>query len=130
MQIQTIRIYAEATADNELGFVTINLSDFDGAKHEPFDGEARAALSGAAASGELVPTMAELLDARDQLIERERELSAERERVADQARANELEAQRLADEKAAAEKAKAAADAAEKATKKAADKAAADAAKP
>ncbi|RFP19185.1 hypothetical protein [Duganella sp. BJB475] len=102
MQIQTIRISAEASADNELGFITINLSDFDSAKHEPFDGEARAALAGAVTSGEIVPSMTELLAARDQLQARARELDAERDRLAEQAAANEAEAQRLAAAAAAA----------------------------
>lgn len=122
MQIQTIRITSEPSHDNPEGFVIINLADFDGSKHEPFDEESHAAVSGAAASGEIVPTMAELLAARDQLMARERELNAERDRLDDQAAANAAEAQRLADEKAAADAAKAATDkATAKAVKPAAD---------
>lgn len=83
-------------------FVVINLSDFNRDLHEPFDDEARAALSGAVATGEVVPTMAELLTARDQLLAKERELNAERDRLAEQGAANEAEAQRLADLAAAA----------------------------
>src|SRR4051812_5347418 len=98
MQIQTIRIAAELSADNELGYITINLADFDRAKHEPFDDESRAALAGAVTSGEIVPTVAELLAARDALAARELELNAERDRLAEQAAANEAEAQRLRDE--------------------------------
>ena len=78
-------------------FVIINKADFDAAKHEPFDDEARAALSGAVASGEVVLTTAELLAARNQLLAKERELNAERDRLAEQTAANEAEAQRLAD---------------------------------
>lgn len=125
----TVKIHSTHPA-SQGDFVVISMADFDGSKHEPFDDEARAALSGAAASGEIVPSMAELLAARDQLMARERELNAERDRLAEQAAANAAEAQRLADEKAAAEKTKAATEAAEKAAKKAADKAAAEAAKP
>jgi hypothetical protein len=98
-------------------FVIINLADFNSDIHEPFDAEAAAALSGAVASGELVPSAAELIAARDRLLEQERQLNAERDRLAEQAAANDAEAQRLASEKAAAEKA----------AKKATDKAAGDA---
>jgi hypothetical protein len=82
-------------------FVIIDLLAFDSASHEPFDDEARAALAGAVASGEVVPTASELLSARDALLAREREVAAAEERVAAQAAANELEAQRLRDEAAA-----------------------------
>lgn len=130
MQIQTIRVTVEPCADNPLGFVNINLSDFDGAKHEAFDDESRGILAGAVETGEIVPTMAELLAARDQLMSRERELNAERDRLADQARANEVEAQRLANEKAAAEKlARETAAVAEAVAKGAAEKVAAKPAK-
>ena len=94
--MSTIKIKSSDEA-SQGPFVIINLSDFDSAKHEPFDDEARAALSGAVASGEVVPTMAELLAARDQLQARARELDAERDRLAEQTAANEAEAQRLAD---------------------------------
>jgi parvulin-like peptidyl-prolyl isomerase len=83
-------------------FVIICKTDFNPEVHEPFDDEARAALSGAVASGEIIPSAAELLDARDQLLARERELNAERDRLAAQAAANDTEAQRLADLAAAA----------------------------
>jgi hypothetical protein len=102
MQIQTIRVVADLSADNELGFIIINLSDFDSAKHEPFDDEARAALAGAVVSGEVIPSAAELLAVRDQLQARARDLDAERDRLAEQAAANEAEAQRLAGLAAAA----------------------------
>lgn len=82
-------------------FVIISLADFDSAQHEPFDDESRAALAGAVTSGEIVPSMAELLAARDSLVRREAELDAERDRLALQAAANEAEAQRLRDEAAA-----------------------------
>lgn len=101
MQTETVKIKAPTSSDNELGFIVINKSDFDSAKHEPFDEDDYAALAGSVQSGERVPTMAELLAARDQLAQRERELNEEKERVADQALANEAEAQRLRDEAAA-----------------------------
>jgi hypothetical protein len=100
MQIETIKISAIVDADNPLGYVVINKSDFDGSKHEPFSEDDVASLAGSEASSGRVPTMAELLAARDQLLERERELNAERERLADQAAANVAEAQRLAAERA------------------------------
>lgn len=94
-------------------FVIISKSDFNPDAHEPYGDQ------DLGAPAERVPTMAELLAARDQLLERERELAAEKDRVAEQARANEVEAQRLYGERAAA---------ADAATKAAVDKAAAKAA--
>ena len=101
-------------------FVIIDKANFNSDVHELYDDGTHQGVT----AGERLPTMAELLAARDQLQARERELNDERDRVADQARANEVEAQRLADERAAAEKA-----ASDKAAAKAAEKAAADAAK-
>lgn len=80
-------------------FVIINKSDFNADVHELYGDQ------DLGVPAERVPTMAELLAARDQLLERERELAAEKERVVEQARANEAEAQRLATEKVAADKA-------------------------
>lgn len=96
----TIRIASDKSDDNPAGFVVINRADFDPAKHEPFDDAARAALAGAVASGERIPTVEELLAARDQLLEREAELAAEKARVEDRANANEVEARRLSEEAA------------------------------
>ena len=105
-------------------FVVINKSDFNPDVHGLYGDQ------DLGVPAERVPTMAELLAARDQLLERERELATEKERVAEQARSNEVEAQRLYDERAAAADAatKAAVDkvAADKAAAKAADKAASD----
>ena len=81
-------------------FVVINKSDFNHDLHELYGDNDLGAPT------ERAPTMAELLAARDQLLERERELAAEKERVAEQARANEAEAQRLRDEAASLQAAK------------------------
>ncbi|PVX36785.1 hypothetical protein [Janthinobacterium sp. 78] len=81
-------------------FVVINKSDFNPDVHELYGDQDLGAPS------ERAPTMAELLAARDQLLERERELGAEKEHVAEQARANEAEAQRLRDEAASLQAAK------------------------
>ena len=81
-------------------FVVINKSDFNPDVHELYGDQDLGAPT------ERVPTMAELLAARDQLLEREREMAAEKERVAEQARANEAEAQRLRDEAASLQAAK------------------------
>lgn len=96
-------------------FVVINKSDFNPDVHELYgdDNDLGAAV-------ERVPTMAELLAARDQLLDRERELARHQEciaeqareneaaadRLAEQARANEAEAQRLHDEAASLQAAK------------------------
>ena len=84
-------------------FVLIEKTDFDPSKHELLEGESL----GAEGQGDRVPTVAELLAARadllaehDNLQQRERELAAEKDRVAEQAQANEAEAQRLRDEAA------------------------------
>ena len=84
-------------------FVLIEKKDFDPSTHELFEGESL----GTEGQGDRVPTVAELLAARadllaehDNLQQRERELAAEKERVAEQACANEAEAQRLRDEAA------------------------------
>ena len=98
-------------------FVVINKSDFNPDVHELYGDQDLGAPT------ERAPTMAELLAARDQLLERERELDAEKERIAaqeqrlaDQAQANEVEAQRLRDEAASLQAAKDAAAAATLAT--------------
>lgn len=83
-------------------FVLIEKTDFDPAKHELLEGESL----GDVVQGDRVPTMTELLAARDQLLERERELAAEKERVAKQAWTNEVEALRLRDEAASLQAAK------------------------
>lgn len=88
----TIRVKSPISDDNPLGFVVINRADFDPAVHELADGEDLGALP------DHVPTMAELLAARDALQRRERELD-ERETGLNQAAA---EAQCLADETFAA----------------------------
>lgn len=75
-------------------FVVINKSDFNPDVHELYGDQDLGAPT------ERVPTMAELLAARDQLLERERELAAEKDRIAEQALANEVEAQRLRNEAA------------------------------
>jgi len=90
-------------------FVLINHTDFNPDQHEPFDDEARAALS--AAAGEREPTMAELQAARDEILARRAELdadeqrlrawsdelAAEAERLRQQAALQAAEAQRLAE---------------------------------
>lgn len=86
-------------------FVVINKSDFNPDAHELYGDQDLGAPT------ERVPTMAELLAARDQLLERERELAAEKDRVAKQAQSNEAEAQRLRDEAANLQAAKDAATA-------------------
>lgn len=106
-------------------FVVIDKADFNPDVHELYDDGTDQGMGVI----ERAPTVAELQAAHERLLAREREMDAERDRLADLARANEAEAQRLADERAAAEKAKAGADAAEKAAKKEANKVAAEAAK-
>ena len=98
-------------------FVVINKSDFNPDLHELYGDQDLGAPT------ERVPTMAELLAARDQLLERERSLDAEKERIAaheqhlaDQAQANEVEAQRLRNEAVSLQAAKDAAAAASLAT--------------
>lgn len=98
-------------------FVVINKSDFNPDLHELYGDQDLGAPT------ERAPTMAELLAARDQLQERERELAAEKERIAaqeqrlaDQAQANEVEAQRLRNEAVSLQVAKDAAAAATLAT--------------
>lgn len=76
-------------------FVVINKSDYNPDAHELYGDD-----QDLGAPSERAPTMAELLAARDQLQQRERELAAEKDRVAEQAQANEAEAQRLRDEAA------------------------------
>ena len=99
-------------------FVVINKSDFNPDVHELYGDD-----QDLGAPPERVPTMAELLAARDQLLERERSLDAEKERIAaqeqrlaDQAQANEVEAQRLRNEAVSLQAAKDAAAAASLAT--------------
>ena len=98
-------------------FVVINKSDFNPDVHELYGDQDLGAPT------ERAPTMAELLAARDQLLERERSLDAEKERIAaqeqrlaDQAQANEVEAQRLRNEAVSLQAAKDAAAAATLAT--------------
>ena len=98
-------------------FVVINKSDFNPDVHELYGDQDLGAPT------ERAPTMAELLAARDQLLERERELAVEKERIAaqeqrlaDQAQANEVEAQRLRNEAVSLQAAKDAAAAATLAT--------------
>ena len=98
-------------------FVVINKSDFNPDVHELYGDQDLGAPT------ERAPTMAELLAARDQLMERERSLDAEKERIAAQeqglavqAQANEVEAQRLRDEAVSLQAAKDAAAAATLAT--------------
>jgi hypothetical protein len=74
MQTTTIRVIADVSDDNPLGFITINLADFNAEVHTPFDEEAHEALAGAVQSGTIVPSMAELLGARDQMLARSNEL--------------------------------------------------------
>ena len=81
-------------------FVVINKSDFNPDVHELYGDQDLDAPT------ERVPTMAELLAARDQLLEHERELAAEKDRIAEQAQANEVEAQRLRNEAASLQAAK------------------------
>ncbi|MEX0142049.1 hypothetical protein MRBLMS1_002893 [Massilia sp. LMS1-1-1.1] len=94
-------------------FVVINKSDFNPNVHELYGDQDLGAPT------ERVPTMAELLAARDQLAgrgrelnEREQSLIAQMDRVAEQTRANEAEAQRLRDEAVSLQLAKDAAAAA------------------
>lgn len=82
-------------------FVVINKSDYNPDAHELYGDDQDLGVP-----SERAPTMAELLAARDQLLERERELAAEKDRVAEQAQANEAEAQRLRDEAASLQAAK------------------------
>jgi len=82
-------------------FVVINKSDFNPDVHELYGDD-----NDLGAPTDRAPTMAELLAARDQLLERERELAAEKDRVAEQAQANDAEAQRLRDEAAGLQAAK------------------------
>ena len=88
-------------------FVVINKSDFNPDVHELYGDQ------DLGAPADRVPTVAELLAARadllaehDNLQQRERELAAEKDRVAEQAQANEAEAQRLRDEAASLQAAK------------------------
>ncbi|MYN42732.1 hypothetical protein GTP55_25645 [Duganella sp. FT109W] len=91
--ITTIKVHSSHPA-SQGPYVIIERADFNPEVHEKYDD----GTDDDAASGRL-PTMAELLAARDQLLERERELNAERDRLAGQAAANEAEAQRLAAER-------------------------------
>lgn len=90
----TIKIHSTHPA-SQGPYVIIERADFNPEVHEKYDDGTDDSAS------ERVPTMAELLAARDQLLVREQELKTERDRLADQAAANEAEAQRLADQRAA-----------------------------
>ncbi|TNC78269.1 hypothetical protein FHI69_02945 [Janthinobacterium lividum] len=74
-------------------FVVINKSDFNPDVHELYGDD-----NDLDAAAERVPTMAELLAARDQLLDRERELAKHQERIAEQARENEAAADRVAEQ--------------------------------
>ena len=96
----TIKIKSADPA-SQGAFVIIDKSDYIPDVHELYGDQ------DLGAPGDRVPTVAELLAARadllaehDNLQQRERELAAEKERVAEQAHANEAEAQRLRDEAA------------------------------
>ena len=102
----TIKIKSADPA-SQGAFVIIDKALFNPEVHEAYGDQ------DLGASAERVPTMAELLAARDQLAERGRELNereqsmiAEMDRVAEQARANEAEVQRLRDEVASLQAAK------------------------
>lgn len=95
----TIKIKSADPA-SQGAFVIIDKSDYNPDVHELY-GE-----QDLGAPAEHIPTMAELLAARDQLLERERELVAEKEHVAKQAWTNEVEALRLRDEAASLQAAK------------------------
>jgi len=82
-------------------FVIINVADFDPAIHQPYDEESEDILQGAAKSGVLVPSAAQLQAASERLQEAERQLAAREAELAAREQANAAEAQRLADEKAA-----------------------------
>lgn len=104
-------------------FVLIEKKDFDPSTHELLEGESL----GTEGQGDRVPTVAELLAARADLLaehdnlqqreraldERAQRLAEAEERVGEQARANEAEAQRLRDEAANLQAAKDAAVAAQ-----------------
>ena len=98
--VPTVTIVSPQTHENPDGFVVINKTDFNPDVHEVYGDQ------DLGAPAERIPTMTELLAARDQLLERERELAAEKERVAKQAWANEVEALRLRDEAASLQAAK------------------------
>lgn len=95
----TIKIKSADPA-SQGAFVIIEKSDYNPDVHELYGDQ------DLGAPAERIPTMAELLAARDQLLEHERELAAEKERVAKQAWANEVEALRLRDEAASLQAAK------------------------
>lgn len=95
----TIKIKSADPA-SQGAFVIIDKSDYNPDVHELYGDQ------DLGAPAERIPTMAELLAARDQLLEREREMAAEKERVAKQAWANEVEALRLRDEAASVQAAK------------------------
>lgn len=91
----TIKVHSTHPA-SQGPYVIIERADFNPEGHEKYDDGTDDDSAPAR-----VPTMAELLAAREQLLARERELNDERDRLADQAAANEAEAQRLASERAA-----------------------------
>ncbi|MGK5020749.1 HeH/LEM domain-containing protein [Janthinobacterium sp. LB2P10] len=112
MNIETIRVVSTESSDNPQGFIIINKADFDPEVHQAFGGDTPPEPT---VPLQPAPTMAELIAARDALVQRERELDAERDRLierdaaqaaeaarlAEQERVNEAEAQRLRDEAAA-----------------------------
>jgi len=117
MQLDTVKIKADVTADNPHGHITINASDFDQSKHELLDGESLpVAVQGGASTN--LPSMAELVEARDNLLarredldrleqaldRREHELAEREQAVLAREQAAQAEAERLAAEKQAVEK--------------------------
>lgn len=85
----TIKVKAWAAGQGE--HVVINRADFNPNIHEPAEGESMGDLS----AGERIPTMAELLAARETLLRRERELDEQAGALAEQKRVNDAEAARL-----------------------------------
>jgi hypothetical protein len=98
MSIETIRIVSPESSDNPQGFIIINKADFDADVHQAFGGDAPPEP---AVPLQAMPTMAELIAARNALVQRERDLDAERDRLAEQSAANDAEAARLREEAAA-----------------------------
>lgn len=108
----TIKIKSADPA-SQGAFVIIDKSEYNPDVHELYGNQ------DLGAPADRVPTVAELLAARadllaehDNLQQRERELAAEKDRVTEQARANDIEALRLRDEAASLLVAKDAANAA------------------
>jgi hypothetical protein len=92
--MNTVRIAAPITDENQNGFVVINTSDFDPAVHEPFSSEDLEQLR-AAPLTDLKPSL--VVGAQEALAERHAELEAEAARQREQADVLEAERKRLAD---------------------------------